>query len=358
VRTVTPNVVARRRGRIFIAGVACAVLWYAFLVFAYNPFQDQVAGVAVYTQWPNAKFTWLLNPATGSNVSTTNGDSVTTAVTNAINGWNTTQLVANGQPLTITNLVTQFGGTTSLTDPDDGDCKNIVSFVPSSSIDFPTGAVALTRVATAPVPPGQSSPCGDENTSSVPVSFIISADMAFNPKQNFSTTTPFPANQFDVQSTAAHEFGHALGLDHSGIAHAQMFPFGDTGAGQQRNLAVDDVIGISFIYPAANFASATGTISGKVTLDGNGIFASHVVAIDASTGAAVVDGLTKPDGTYQLIGVPPGTYYVLVLPLAPDMNSGIYTLDDFSGWVCGYATDASACTGIPANPTNYTGKFF
>jgi hypothetical protein len=338
------------------------VLLYAFLVFAYNPFQDQIASVAVDTQWPNATFTWLLNPTTGANVTTANGDSVTTAVTKAINTWNTTQLVVNGQPLTSTNLLIESGGTTALTDPIVNDCRNVVSFGPfSSSVTFPTGAVAFTEVATVALAPGETdttSGCNYVNASSVPVSFLSDADLVFNPKQNFSTTTPPLTNQFDLQSAAAHEFGHALGLDHSGIAHALMFPFGDTGAGQQRTLGVDDVIGISFIYPASNFASATGTISGKITLDGNGIFASHVVAIDASTGAAVVDGLTNPDGTYKLVGVPPGTYYVLVLPLAPDMNSGVYTLDGFSGWACGYATNPSACTGIPADPTNYTGKFF
>jgi hypothetical protein len=351
---MAPKVVPEMRGPLLLASAACAALLYAFLVFAYNPFQDQVsfdgANVTVYTQWPNATFTWLLNPSAGSNVTTTNGDSITTAVTNAISTWNTTPLVVNEQPFASANLVIRSGGTTTLTDPDDGDCKNIVSFVPSSSISFPTGAVAFTRVATTPVLPSQSSPCGDKNTNSVPVSFIINADMGFNPKENFSTTTPPLANQFDVQSTAAHEFGHALGLDHSGIAHAMMFPFGDVGAGQQRTLAVDDVVGISFLYPASDFSIATGTISGTITLSGNGIFAAHVVAIDTATGAAAVDGLTNMDGTYKLVGAPPGTYQILVLPLAPDANSGVYTLDDFSGWASGYSEKSY--------PTNYTGTFY
>ncbi len=102
-----------------------------------------------------------------------------------------------------------------------------------------------------------------------------------------------------------------------------------------------------------------------------GIFGSHVIAIDSASGAAVLDGMTDRQGNYKLIGLPPGIYNVLALPLAPDINSGIYILDDFAGWSCGYAgltensppccdpkTDPS-CTGTPlSNPTNYTGTFF
>ena len=110
-----------------------------------------------------------------------------------------------------------------------------------------------------------------------------------------------------------------------------------------------------------------GTISGQVTFaNAAGAFAAQVVAIDANTGNVVLDGLTNADGSYKLFA-PPGSYNVLVLPLAPDDNHGIYSLSDFSGWTCGYDesappccdTGTSQCTDAPlANPTNYTGKFF
>jgi hypothetical protein len=91
-----------------------------------------------------------------------------------------------------------------------------------------------------------------------------------------------------------------------------------------------------------------------------------VVAIDASTGNVVMDSLANADGSYKLF-VPPGSYNVLVLPLAPDDNHGIFSLGDFSGWTCGYDesappccnTSAGQCLGAPlTNPTNFTGKFF
>ncbi|MGH9454932.1 MAG: carboxypeptidase-like regulatory domain-containing protein, partial [Terriglobia bacterium] len=80
-------------------------------------------------------------------------------------------------------------------------------------------------------------------------------------------------------------------------------------------------------------------LSGQVSLNSDGLYAAHVVAVDKSSGAAVVDGLSGPDGSYKLVGVPPGTYQVLVEPL-----TGVYTLSDFNGWTCGYATNPTDCT--------------
>lgn len=361
------------RGRILTMAAAGALMFYAILIYAYNPFQDQMqfmgSNVTVQAQWPNAVMTWELNPATGTNVTTKNGTDVPTTITTAFTAWNTTLL--SGQTHPLTNVQITRGPDTSLTDPDNLDCKNIVSFVPSSSVTFPTGAIAFTEVSTVTLLPGQTddtSACHDTNTTQGPVSFLIDADMEFNPKDNFSTTTSPLANQFDVQSVAMHEFGHALGLDHSGIAHVMMFPFGDMGEGQQRTLATDDVVGIAYLYPAANFATATGTISGTVALDSKVAFASHVIVVDATSGIPVVDRLTNMDGTYKILGVPPGSYNVLALPLGKDVNSGIFILDDFSGWACGYGeqsppccdpTTDKNCTGTALqNPTNYTGKFF
>jgi hypothetical protein len=352
-----------------LVSVGFVASMYAIVVFAYNPFQDQVlpSNTTVQPRWSSPAVTWMLNPTLKSNVDTTHGTnpvSVSTALTNAFNIWNTTKI--NNQLLS--NLTIKPGPPTTLTDPDSNDCQNTISFVPSSVVSFPTGAIAFTQVSTVGLNAGESGPCGTSNTSGVPVGFIFDADMVFNPKNNFSTSWPPLSGDYDVQSVAAHEFGHLLGLDHSGIAHVMMFPFADSGVGQQRALATDDVVGAAYMYPAASFATATGAISGTVALDGEGAFASHVIIIDATTGEPVIDRLTNMDGAYKILGVPPGTYNVLALPLGQDANSGIFILDDFSGWACGYGeqsppccdstTDAS-CTGTPLqNPTNYSGRFF
>jgi len=366
----------RRR---LLAAAASMAAFGSLLVFGYSPEQDDVNGTPVPTHWPGGSVTWSLNPTlTGSHVAA--GSDVRTALKSAFATWQNAQI--NGQ--IVVQLTITEGADTTLqsTDPvNSSDCVNIVSFLDkNATTDFPmsTGVIAFTALATAFGAPPFSYQCTSQTSPPVTTmkpcalqSCIIDADILFNPNQQFSTATPTPANAFDVQSVATHEIGHLLGLDHSGIAHTVMYPFGDTSStGVQTTLAVDDAAGIGFTYPAAAFASTTGTISGQVTMGVSGIFASHVVAIDAATGDAVIDGLTNPDGTYKLIGLPPATYNVIALPLAPDVNSGIYTLSDFGGWSCGYAGTmetsppccdpaVASCSGAPEkNPTNYTGKFF
>ena len=356
-------------GPFLFAATVASTAFCALLLFAYNPEQDNVNG-PVPTRWQDSATTWSLNLNTGANVHTNLGDTVSAAVTKGFDTWQQTLL--NGQR--INNLTVTTGPTTTLTDPNSADCVNIISFVPSSAVSFPTGAIAFTDVVSAFGLPPTNYPCSTPpltRTCSLP-SCLIDADIVFNPAEQFYTTATTPLTAFDVQSVATHEIGHMLGLDHSGIAHAMMYPFGDTfAASQQRTLAVDDVAGIAFLYPETNFSTLTGVISGQVTLGAAGIFGSHVIAIDSTSGTAVLDGMTDPQGNYKLIGLPPGNYNVLALPLAPDINSGIFILDDFAGWSCGYAvptensppccdpkTDTS-CTGTPlSNPTNYTGTFF
>jgi hypothetical protein len=380
-----------RRKALFALGGSLTLLC-AILAFAYTTYQNDVGevpptqrspeipGVAVPSRWANASFTWVLdNPGTPPlNVDTTDGTnplSLKTVLINSSSAWATSSL--NGQQLT--NLSVANGNdVTNLPNPQI-DCTNVVTFNDNNPADFPTGteSVAFTTVTTdyvrvgPPQTPGTVytfTECNNQVTiTSTSPAIIFDADIAFNPNVNFSTSTPPLANYVDLQSVATHEFGHALGLDHSGIAHAVMFPAEETGESQQRNFSTDDLIGISFLYPSSNFASYLGSISGQVFFPNvGGVYAAHVVAIDANTGNVVLDGLTNTDGTYTLY-VPPGSYNLLVLPLAPDDNHGIYSLGDFSGWTCGYDesappccdTGAGQCLGAPlTNPTNFTGQFY
>src|SRR5579875_137536 len=240
-------------------------------------------------------------------------------------------------------------------------------FPDTNSSDFPTGTIAFTDIATVFGSPPLNYQCADSSNPSATYtcplpSCIVDADIEFNPKDTFSTAPTTPQNDFDLQAIATHEVGHLLGMDHSGLANAIMFAFGDTGGVPQRNLSVDDAIGIGSVYPSQKFAGVTGTLSGRVTLGGSGLFASHVVVMDATSGTAVTDTLTNMDGSYQ-IAVPQGQYHVIAIPL-----QGIYDLSDFGGWACGYNENAqpccdpstsTSCTGNLSNRvnTNFSGKF-
>ena len=87
-------------------------------------------------------------------------------------------------------------------------------------------------------------------------------------------------------------------------------------------LAVDDVAGISSLYPAAEFGQATGVIDGRVLYrDGRPAALASVVALAPIGGA--VSALTDADGNFRIKGVPAGRYWVAVQPLPPATQEGL-----------------------------------
>ena len=71
--------------------------------------------------------------------------------------------------------------------------------------------------------------------------FSIAGDIAFNTGQTFNI-----GQTFDVFTVAMHEFGHALGLDHSSTDPMNaMYPYYDA---QKTGLTSDDIAGIENIY--------------------------------------------------------------------------------------------------------------
>jgi Matrixin len=360
---------AGRRTRIAACAAALVAMFSAVLVFGYNPFQDNLGTISspipAVARWNSMPLAWLLNSNTPSNNVSNTGcsGSLATCIQQSLTAGFTTLVNARVAGQSLTSVSVTGPTSSTLTNPVFDDCQNVVGFSDTNSSDFSTGTIAFTQVATVTASSPTAVPfqyqCNDASRTIKTCNFddcMADADIEFNPTVQFTTSLSPPASTFALQSVATHEEGHMLGLDHSGIGHAVMFPYGDsTAAGQQTQLAADDAIGISFLYPTANFGAATGVISGQVTLSGSGIFGAHVVAVNANTGNAVIDGLTAPDGTYALTGVPPGLYYVLALPLAPGSDSGVLTIDNFSGWECGY--EDSGCTTAPQTPTSYSGRY-
>jgi hypothetical protein len=154
------------------------------------------------------------------------------------------------------------------------------------------------------------------------------ADQAFGPNGPFIPIVRsklfLPSDMSQVPSwsekfgvTLVHEFGHTLGLQHT-LASAVMSTLVTSGSSKAAPLAADDIAGISLLYPADKYLAGVGSISGRVSMSGNGVSLASVVALSASNPA--ITTLTNPDGTYQIDGVPPGQYYVYVHPLPPALQ--------------------------------------
>lgn len=151
---------------------------------------------------------------------------------------------------------------------------------------------------------------------------IKDTDIIFN-DADFDFSELNPDGTLFLQALATHEMGHALGLDHSALYPDSLselptlFPYYH---GYESSLETDDQIGISWLYPLEKFKTDFGSINGAVTTPyGKGIFGGHVVAIDFQNGRKLVgvfSGLkTITDGEYEIPGLPPGYYKIMLEPL-------------------------------------------
>lgn len=79
----------------------------------------------------------------------------------------------------------------------------------------------------------------------------------FDEAETWTVEDPPPPGQFDLVTVAAHELGHALGLDHSQERESIMWP---TINGVQRSLAHDDIEAIQFLYGRRDRSPAAGLV--------------------------------------------------------------------------------------------------
>jgi hypothetical protein len=154
---------------------------------------------------------------------------------------------------------------------------------------------------------------------------ILESDIFFNSSFPWSVADNGEPGRFDLESIALHEAGHFLGLSHSAIgetepragggrrvlgAGAVMFPIAfSPGNVAGRVLTPDDVAGASDIY------QETGSVQGRVTKNGQGVFGAHVVAYDLVTGDLVANFTLEETGEFVIAGLRPGVHVLRVEPL-------------------------------------------
>jgi poly(3-hydroxybutyrate) depolymerase len=86
---------------------------------------------------------------------------------------------------------------------------------------------------------------------------IIDADVVFwDEAFKFFAGSSGCSGGFYIEDIAVHEFGHALGLGHSTVAAATMYPSTSACNVQNRSLDADDIAGAWALYPSGQPPSA------------------------------------------------------------------------------------------------------
>ena len=148
----------------------------------------------------------------------------------------------------------------------------------------------------------------------------IAGDAHFDEGETWTVNIPVPAGGIDLITVAAHEFGHSLGLAHSSVAGALMFP---SYSGPRRFLAQDDIDGIRSIYGDRGFIITNG---------GVGDFAGWA----ATSGVRVITGDFNGNGRTDIALVRQDGGWGSI-PIAFSNGDGNFTItnggvDDFAGW--------------------------
>lgn len=134
-------------------------------------------------------------------------------------------------------------GTTAVTAARAGDGENSMLWI-SGSWPAELGGVNSTIGVTTPVWRSGG--------------YFIDADIQYN-NVGFRWATTGAANTVDAQSIATHEEGHFLGLDHTTVRNAVMYP--SYSGGLVRNLSSDDIAGVCAIYPSGGPVPDAGTVT-------------------------------------------------------------------------------------------------
>ncbi len=265
--------------------------------FAYLHFGAPVNGKTVEVKWPQTP-RYFVNRASAV-PGVTNADFQAT-VAKAFSTW---------EAVSTASIAYQFAGLTAA-QPGEDDGVSVLGFQSRPELDRVLAATDFVL---------------DDATGQ-----LLESDIFFNSAFPWSVATNGEAGKYDLQSIALHETGHFSGLGHSALgetelregggrrvlsAEAVMFPVAFTaGSIAARTLKADDIAGITDLYPTPDAASL-GSISGRVTKAGQGVFGAHVVAVDAASGRMVGGFTLSRQGEFSIGGLSPGPHVLRIEPL-------------------------------------------
>lgn len=239
-----------------------------------------------------------------------------------------------------TNLEFEYRGTTTTASINGNDDRNLIAWTQGTLDDATYAETVVSYDATT----------GE----------ILDADLEFNDRdfvwdtlpENPSTGSPTLAY---IENIATHEIGHFVGLDHTFLSDSTLFATTSRGAFSMTTLESDDRVQLLRDYPASNEGqSATASISGNVSLSGNGVFGAVITLIDTTSGQPVISALSDRNGTgssagdYQIDGVATGSYLHVVTPVNSPASLGSYYNGIFTAFTPTVAGVTPGSSGTPA----------
>lgn len=281
-----------------LAATALLVVAVAAHPAAYLQFAAEVNGKTVPLRWNASSLRWYVTNRGIGDVSATQ---LQVTVSRAFDTWQNVPTAA---------VAFTFAGFTSAV-PFDQDGLSVVGFANEPDMDRVLGATTFVV---------------DDVTGE-----LVEADIFFNEVFPWATADAGIPGSFDLQSVATHEIGHFIGLGHSALGETEprptggrrviasgavMFPIAlSAGSTADRVLQPDDIAGVSTVYPDQGFAQQTGSIAGRVLMNGRPIFGAHVVAFDLQTSELVAGFTLNDTGEFVIAGLRPGPHVVRVEPL-------------------------------------------
>ena len=131
----------------------------------------------------------------------------------------------------------------------------------------------------------------------------IAGDTHFDEAETWTLSIPAPAGGINLKTVAIHEFGHALGLGHSSVRGAIMYPYY---TGIDHDLHSDDIAGIQSLYGPNSSSPATVdaevvsiTMSPTTVNTGASVTGKVQVRNNGSAAAAIPVTVTGPNGFSQ-----------------------------------------------------------
>jgi hypothetical protein len=265
--------------------------------FAYLKFGVSSGDQVITLKWDRLPVRYYVTNSGTSGVSATDFQS---ALGRAFSTW---------QAVPTSSLTYQFAGFTSAR-PGEDDGISTIGFLPAPELEHVLASTSFLI---------------DDFTGE-----LLESDIFFNTAFAWSVAAGGETGRFDLESVALHETGHLSGLGHSMIgetdvratgrsvvaAEAVMFPIAfPAGNISARTPRADDVAGLSDIYPDGGFSADTGSISGRVTKNGAGVFGAHIVAFDPANGTLVANFSLDSQGRFSIAGLSAGPHVVRVEPL-------------------------------------------